>query len=246
MSQFQPPQPQTGPMPPMQPYPPQQPYYPPPPQPLPPAPPKRPRRSRVILIGVIAAVVVLAGLAVLIGQAKTPATQVGATPNVGATNTAESNAVNTADANASAELTAEAMTPTAPPVTPTPATAIGSTQDIGTWVVTLNKVYRATSSPYANPKSGDIFVVVDVTAINEAATPEPISSELSFVFQDETGQAYQEAITGIGVPPDGTVPAGGKLRGQISYEVPTSLHNFTLTFQDSVYKGNTGTWNFSV
>jgi hypothetical protein len=48
------------------------------------------------------------------------------------------------------------------------------------------------------------------------------------------------------VPPDGTVPAGGKLRGQISYEVPTSLHNFTLTFQDSVYKGNTGTWNFSV
>jgi hypothetical protein len=112
--------------------------------------------------------------------------------------------------------------------------------------VTLNKVYRATSGPYVSPKAGDIFVVVDVTALNKAATPELISSGAMFVFQDETGQAYGETITGIGVPPDATIPAGGKLLGQIAYEVPASLHNFTLEFQESSYNGNSGTRSFSV
>jgi Domain of unknown function (DUF4352) len=233
MSQFKPPQPHTYPVPRTQPY------------PLRPSP-RRPR-GILVFVGVVALVVILLSLTVFMGQAKTPVPS-RATPIVYASLTAESNAVNTADANASAQLAAEAITPTTPPVTPTPqpSPSVVFTQDIGSWVVTLNKVYRATSGPYASSKAGDIFVVVDVTAINEAATSELISSGALFVFQDETGQAYNETISGIGVPPDGTVPAGGKLRGQIVYAVPASLHTFTLEFQDNLYNGNTGTWSFSV
>lgn len=228
MSQFQPPQPHTGPMPP---YPPQQPYYPPPPQPLSPAPPKRPRRSRVILIGVIAIIVVLAGLAVLIGQAKTPVAPVGATPTIDATLTAESNAVNTGDANASAELTAEAMTPTTPPAPTQPpaATGIGATQSSGPWAITINSVSTSQGDQYDTPKAGDTYLLVNFTGKNTGSSNLDMSP-IYFTLRDEQGNSYDIAYITVPHDPRGTVVAGQQIRGDLSYEVPQAIHQFILQF----------------
>jgi len=67
-----------------------------------------------------------------------------------------------------------------------------------------------------------------------------------FILKDSTGQAYNETITDIGKPLDGTVQTIDKLRGQMIYEVPADEHSFTFQFQDSTYYANVGTWNINI
>lgn len=123
---------------------------------------------------------------------------------------------------------------------------IGQATVIGLWQVTFN---RATTSPGDHtfaPHAGKIFLIVDVTVQNDSSDPQIISSGLMFILKDSTGQAYNETLTDIGKPLDGTVQAGDKLRGQMIYEVPATEHSFTFQFQDSTYYANVGTWNIRV
>ncbi len=123
--------------------------------------------------------------------------------------------------------------------------SVGAPVSIGAWLITVNGATIHTNSQFSNPKAGDVFLVVDVTSENTASSNQDISSEISFRLLDSTGQSYTEAITGIGKPPDGTVPAQSKLRGQISYEVPASEHSFTFEFLDLATQ-DSATWNISV
>jgi hypothetical protein len=124
---------------------------------------------------------------------------------------------------------------------------IGDTATNTLWSVILISVKEVTSSPYAQPGAGDIFLVVDVTTQNLSSSPQIVSSAASFTLKDTTGQVYEEKITGIGVPPDNTsLQPNDKLRGQISYEVPKSLHDFTFQFQGSLLDGNAATWAFTI
>jgi hypothetical protein len=124
---------------------------------------------------------------------------------------------------------------------------IGDTASNTLWSVTLNSVKVVTSGPYAQPGAGDIFLVVDVTTQNLSSSPQIVSSGASFTLKDTTGQVYEEKITGIGVPPDNTsLQPYDKLRGQISYEVPKSLHDFTLQFQGNLLDGSAATWAFTI
>jgi len=122
---------------------------------------------------------------------------------------------------------------------------IGDTLSNSIWKVTLNSVKTSTSDQLNQLSAGDIYLVVDVTAQNLSSTPQILSSGASFTLKDDTGQAYEEKVTGIGVPPDAmALQPNDKLRGQISYEVSKSLHHFTFQFQD--INGGTGTWAFSI
>ncbi len=243
MSQFQPPQPQTGPMPPMQP------YYPPPMQPLPPVqpPPKRPR-GRLILAGAIALALVLVGLAIYISQAKTPVAQI-ATPTVDATLTAESNAVSTVDAaTASAELTAEAMTPPAQPTVMTQAsTGIGTTQSSGPWAITINSVSTSQGDQYDVPKAGDTFLLLNFTGKNTGSSNLDMSP-VYFTLRDDQGNTYDIAYITVPHDPRGTVVAGQQIRGDLSYEVPNSIHQYILQFDSPTDfdNGQIVQWQLSV
>jgi hypothetical protein len=124
---------------------------------------------------------------------------------------------------------------------------VGDTATNTLWSVTVNSVKEVTSGPYAQPSAGNIFLVVDVTTQNLTSSPQLVSSGVSFVLQDTTGQVYQETVTGIGVPPDNTaLQPNNKLRGQISYEVPKSLHNFTFQFRGSVLDASAATWAITI
>lgn len=123
---------------------------------------------------------------------------------------------------------------------------IGELVSVGVWNVSVNSVKTSRSGVYTQPKSGDIFLVFDVTVNNTSSNPQFVSSGALFILKDDTGQSYDEQVTGIGTLLDGTVQSGDKLRGQISYEIPSNLHSFTFEFQDSTYLGNAATWDISV
>lgn len=249
MSQFQPPfklpepspqQPHTG-------YPqwqqaPQHPWYPPPPYqqtPPPVRPPqrrkRRERKETLIAVSIVLAILIVIGV-VSIAFAH------GSSNN--ATTTAQSPTATPRPTATPTELPTPTPAPTVKP-TPNPHGDIGVTLSTGTWIVTLNNAYTSPGDEFDTPKPGDIYIVVDVTTLNNLAAPQLLSSGANFVFQDQTGQAYDESFTEIGKPPDGTVPANTKLRGQLVYEVSKSLHSFTLTFQDDSTPVNSITWNIT-
>ena len=188
----------------------------------------------------------LTGLAALIGQAKTPVTQVGATPNVGTTDTAESNAVNTADANASAELTAEAMTPTSPPAPtqpPNPHGDVGVTQHSGYWTVTVNSI-KTSQGDLVAPKAGDTYVFINVTATN-TDTSTHLISVIDFSLRGPDGTTYPYGATDT-QEPSGNVLSGQPIRGNVVFEVPASVHDFTMQFDGDFNPDDTVQWSLSI
>ncbi len=123
---------------------------------------------------------------------------------------------------------------------------VGETGSNTVWSVTLNSVKTSTGDQMFKPDAGMIYLVVDVTIGNISSSGQDMSSMLSFRLQDSTGQAYNEAFTDIGKAPNGAIQPGNKLRGQIVYAVPTTMHDFTLQFQGSGFDGSSGTWVFTI
>lgn len=101
--------------------------------------------------------------------------------------------------------TSQPLQPTAKPTQPSGNT-IGKAVQVGnTWVVTINSVKTSPGSEFTKPKSGNTFVVVDVTIKNISSSNQPVSSFLMFNLRDATGQQYTEAITDFAkASPDGT------------------------------------------
>ena len=97
------------------------------------------------------------------------------------------------------------------------------------WTVTLKSVHTSNGAASNTPKPGDIFLIVNVTLKNTSSSTQLVSSLVMFALKDSTGHGYQEDIAVAGTP-DGAVVAGHSIRGKITYEVPASMHNFTLQF----------------
>lgn len=113
------------------------------------------------------------------------------------------------------------------------------------FVVTVNSVKTSQGDDITQPKSGDTFLIVDVTVKNVSNQSQDISSALNFDIQDATGQKYTETIVDGETPPDGTVQPGDLLRGQLSYEVPASQKSFEFSFQDVIGGGDEAIWDLS-
>ncbi len=123
---------------------------------------------------------------------------------------------------------------------------VGETGSNTVWSMTLNSVKTSAGDQIFTLGAGMTYLVVDVTVSNLSSTSQDISSMLSFRLQDSTGQAYNEAFTDIGKAPNGTIQPGSKLRGQIVYAVPKTMHDFTLQFQGNGIDGSSGTWTFTI
>lgn len=123
---------------------------------------------------------------------------------------------------------------------------VGQQAKLGnTFALTVNSFKTNPGDEFTMPKSGDKFVVVDVSIKNTSSQKQDISSALNFTLQDTTGQKYDETIVPNATPPDGSVPAGSLLRGQLAYEVPTSQHKFTFTFDFDLTGDNTLVWDLT-
>lgn len=124
---------------------------------------------------------------------------------------------------------------------------VGAQVKVGsTYVVTVNSVKTNAGTDIDQPKSGNTYLVVDVTLKNVSSQEQNLSSLLQFTLKDATGQKYDETITSFATPPDGKVEAGDQVRGQLVYEVPKSQHSFTLAFQADITSDGETIWDMSV
>ena len=122
---------------------------------------------------------------------------------------------------------------------------IGETDSNGVWSMRLNSVKTSTGDQVDTPDAGMVYVVADVTIGNLLSYSQDVSSSLSFRLQDSTGQAYDQDLTYFRTVPDGPIQSGSKLRGQLVYAVPKTMHDFTLQFQENGDE-NSGTWEFTI
>jgi flagellar basal body-associated protein FliL len=133
--------------------------------------------------------------------------------------------------------------------TPVPSTqhfTVGQIVKIDdTWDVTLNSVKTSSGDQYSAPKSGNTYLIIDLTMKNISSQEQNVSSLISFDLKDSTGQKYTETITTMSDihPPDGKVEAGAPLRGQLVYEVPTSIKDYTLSFQADFTSSGQTIWD---
>ena len=112
-----------------------------------------------------------------------------------------------------------------------------------TWQVTINSIKTSNGDQFLTPSAGNNYFIVDVTLKNLSGQEQTISSALNFSLQDATGQKYTETILTGETPPDGKIEANSLLRGQLTYEVPTSQKSFTFNFEPDIIGGGQTVWD---
>ncbi len=148
--------------------------------------------------------------------------------------------------------TATGPSPTASASTPTTAPAqhfkVGVPVKVGdTFIVTLNSARTNPGSEFSMPKAGNIYLVNDVTLKNVSAIEQNVSSALQFTLQDATGQKYDQTFTDFAkASPDGKVGLNSLLRGELVYEVPKALHDFTFSFEADITSPGQTIWDIHV
>ena len=124
---------------------------------------------------------------------------------------------------------------------------VGDQVKVGdTFIVTVNSFKTNPGDDIFKPKSGNQFVVVDVTLKNVGSKEQDISSLLQFTLKDATGQKYDETIISNVTPPDGKLAAGDIIKGQIAYEVAASQHDFTVAFEADIISSGQTVWDLHV
>ncbi len=122
----------------------------------------------------------------------------------------------------------------------------GQTIKIGdTWQVKINSATTNQGDQVFQPKSGNVYLVIDVSMTNISSQEQTASSLLMWKLRDATGQAYTEAITS-NTAPDGKVEANSPIRGTLTYEVPASMKSFTLAFEADIVSSGQTIWDINV
>ena len=119
--------------------------------------------------------------------------------------------------------------PTTPPVTPTSSSDIGVSLSSGNWLATVNSVKSSQGSQYVPPKAGNIYLLINATMKDTDVSNHTISI-IAFSLRDDQGNSYPYAYVPDVQELSGDVVAGQQLRGYLIFQVPKSLHTFTLQF----------------
>jgi Domain of unknown function (DUF4352) len=163
-------------------------------------------------------------------------------------------ATNVANAQATQNVSTPLVDTTTPHPTPNPSQSdtypngdykVGKTAQVSSWSLTVNSAKTSYGGPYDSLKPGNIFLVVDVTVKNGTGSSQNVSSAVNFKLNDSTGQGYDETfMTGAKAPDDTALRDGAKLRGQLVYEVPKSMKQFTFTYQPDFTRSHLAVENF--
>ena len=123
---------------------------------------------------------------------------------------------------------------------------VGDQVNVGdTYVVTINSVKTSHGGEFDSRKSGDIFLVVDLS-IKNVGTEEEIISTLDFTLKDATGQRYDDTYMEGATDPGGKLEAGDLVKGQIVYEIPSNQHQFSFAFAPDLFSGGQTVWDLRV
>jgi hypothetical protein len=115
------------------------------------------------------------------------------------------------------------------------------------WSVTVNSVKADTGGQYSSLKSGDVYLLVDVSMTNISNQEQTTSSIIDWTLKGTDGQKYDSSFfSGAPSAPDGKIEAGSPAKGTLSYEVPSSVKSFQLSFAPSILSGGQTIWDLSV
>jgi hypothetical protein len=96
------------------------------------------------------------------------------------------------------------------------------------------------------PEAGQTYLIIEGTFKNLKSSSQPLSTLLFFELRDDQGNGYNETLLLSITPPDSEgIPAGGLSHGKWPYEVPTSAHTFTLSFNADL-TGEPLFWDISI
>lgn len=111
--------------------------------------------------------------------------------------------------------------------------AVGQPVELGSMTFTVLSVYELPGDEFIAPEQGNRFLGVQIEAVNNGDESEVVSSLAQFSLRDGTGQRYDQALTTSGSASlDGDVLPGGRLRGEIVYEVPLTATALELVISD--------------
>jgi hypothetical protein len=121
---------------------------------------------------------------------------------------------------------------------------LGEAVTLPGWQITLASAKTAATIGLLAPaQHSDTFLMVQVTLRN-TSDASATASDTSFYCLGTDATKY--ALVAAGVPGiDGPVAAGHAASGQVTYEVPTSAHQFTLQYESDAGKV-LATWQLSV
>jgi uncharacterized protein DUF4352 len=124
----------------------------------------------------------------------------------------------------------------------------GDTVKVGdTWQVTISNVRSVPAGQYDSLKSGDIYLGVDVNFKNISSTEASLFGNADWTLKDTQGQKYDNAyVSDFPNPPDGKVEAGAPAKGSLIFEVPASIHNFQLAYEQNMFESGQTIWDISV
>ncbi len=149
--------------------------------------------------------------------------------------TVGSNSHSTTTATPTATITPTQPVPTPTPTAPQTHYQIGQILKIdGVWQVAITAVRSSSGDQYTKPKAGNTFLLIDVTMKNLTSQQLTASSIIQYALHDTNGQNYAETHLSSTSSPDGMVQANAELNGTLVYEVPTTIHTYTLSFITSV------------
>jgi hypothetical protein len=118
---------------------------------------------------------------------------------------------------------------------------VGDSVKIGNLTVTVNGVRESQGKDF-KVEDGKVYIVVDVTAENNGTQDEAVSSALLTSVIDGDGFKYDIALNDDQKGNfDGTVGAGRKLRGEVSFAVRKQTASLEFEFNDLLGDGK-GIW----
>jgi flagellar basal body-associated protein FliL len=108
---------------------------------------------------------------------------------------------------------------------------IGDEVSSGSWNVTVNSVSSSRGTGFLySPQAGNVYLIIDITLKNTAATAQTSSTTGQWKLRDAQGQTFDEDIFYSTHSPEGSIGPGQQVHGPIAYEVPQAIHSFTLQF----------------
>lgn len=146
--------------------------------------------------------------------------------------------------------TSNKVTPTTQP-TQASSYKVGDVVKVGdAWDVTVLSAKADPGSSTFQPKNGMQYFVLNTAMKNLTTKNHTVSSIIQFTLRSDDGTKYNNALyTPDGTTAiDGNVDGGQPAKGIISYEVPTNVKSFHLTFESNPFDANSGraTWNITI
>lgn len=101
--------------------------------------------------------------------------------------------------------------------------------------ITLHSARYSTSDSLGVAPENGQYLILDVAIENSSSEENSISSLMSFNLRGPDGFEYSQSLTAKKKGSlDGSIRIGGKLRGEIAYDVP-ALESFEFSFKNTIF-----------